>query len=149
MISFIEMGLLNSITPIFAALVLGGLIGLEREVHKKPAGLRTNMMICMAATVFTLLAKSIYSQDAESRVIQGVITGVGFLGAGALMHTSGNVHGMTTAATIWLVTSVGIACGMGRYDIAVVVTLLAISVLWGLSPLDKRLNKLTNDLSKK
>ena len=133
--------LLNDVGPITAALVLGGLIGLEREVHRKPAGLRTNIMICMAATVFTLLAESTYAEDAESRVMQGVITGVGFLGAGALMYTSGNVHGMTTAATIWLVTSVGISCGLKRYDIAIFVTILALAVLWGLSPLDKRLNK--------
>lgn len=150
MMLFMNVNILDDIAPIVAALVLGGLIGLEREVHRKPAGLRTNMMICMAATVFTLLAKSTYSDDSESRVIQGIITGVGFLGAGALMHTSGNVHGMTTAATIWLVTSVGIACGMERYDIAVIVTILALAVLWGLSPLDKRLNKnkLSGDIPK-
>ena len=131
----------SELVPLGIALVLGGLIGLEREIHKKPAGLRTNMMICMAATVFTLLCKSLHLADAESRVIQGIITGVGFLGAGALMHTQGNVHGMTTAATIWLVTAVGVACGLGRYQTAVITTLLALIILWGLSPLDKRLKK--------
>lgn len=133
---------MGSELPVLAvSLVLGGLIGLEREIHQKPAGLRTNMMICMAAAVFTLLCKSLQTGDAESRVIQGVITGVGFLGAGALMHTQGNVHGLTTAASIWLVTGVGVACGLGRYDIAVITTVLTLIVLWGLSPLDKRLKK--------
>lgn len=128
-------------TPIISAMLLGGLIGLERQLHHKPAGLRTNMMICMAAAVFTLLCKSEFSGDAESRVIQGIITGVGFLGAGALMHTQGNVHGMTTAATIWLVTGVGIACGLGRYEMAAVTTVLSLMILWGLSPLDRKLKK--------
>jgi putative Mg2+ transporter-C (MgtC) family protein len=132
---------LSEIVPLGTALVLGGLIGLEREIHRKPAGLRTNIIICMAATVFTLLCQSLPSPDAESRVIQGVITGVGFLGAGALIYTQGNIHGMTTAATIWLVTAIGIACGLGRYQTAVLTTILALAILWGLSPLDKRLSK--------
>lgn len=132
---------LSELVPLGTALVLGGLIGLEREIHRKPAGLRTNILICMAATVFTLLCQSFQTPDAESRVIQGVITGVGFLGAGALIYTQGNVHGMTTAATIWLVTAIGIACGLGRYQTAVLTTILALIVLWGLSPLDKRLSK--------
>lgn len=129
--------------PLTVAMLLGGLIGLERQMHRKPAGLRTNMMICMAATVFTLMCSSLDGSDASanSRVIQGIITGVGFLGAGALMHTQGNVHGLTTAATIWLVTGVGIACGLGRYQTAIATTLLTLVVLWGLSPLDRKLKQ--------
>jgi len=131
------------IAPLATAMALGALIGLERQMHRKPAGLRTNMMICMAATVFTLLCTSLAdgNANAEARVIQGIITGVGFLGAGALMHTQGNVHGLTTAATIWLVTGVGIACGLGRYHTAVLTTVLTLLILWGLSPLDKKLKK--------
>ena len=131
----------TDIAPLATSMVLGGLIGLERQLHRKPAGLRTNMMICMAAAVFTLLCRSLTGTDADSRVIQGVITGVGFLGAGALMHTQGNVHGLTTAATIWLVTAVGIACGLGRYETAAVTTILTLVVLWGLSPLDRKLKQ--------
>jgi putative Mg2+ transporter-C (MgtC) family protein len=131
----------SDVAPLATAMVLGGLIGLERQLHNKPAGLRTNMMICMAAAVFTLLCRSLGGADADSRVIQGVITGVGFLGAGALMHTQGNVHGLTTAATIWLVTAVGIACGLGRYETAAVTTIWTLVVLWGLSPLDRKLKQ--------
>lgn len=131
------------IVPLLASMALGGLIGLERQLHRKPAGLRTNMMICMAATVFTLLCVHLAGDDAnaQARVIQGIISGVGFLGAGALLHTQGNVHGLTTAATIWLVTGVGIACGLARYQTAVVTTVLTLLILWGLSPLDKKLKK--------
>lgn len=129
------------VVPLVTAIVLGGLIGLERQIHRKPAGLRTNMTICMAATVFTLLAAGFVEVDPQSRVIQGVITGVGFLGAGALLHTQGNVYGLTTAASIWLVTGVGIACGLGQYHIAVVATVLTLMVLWGISPLDKKIKR--------
>lgn len=129
------------VVPLAVALVLGGLIGLERQIHKKPAGLRTNMMICMAATVFTLLATGLADGHAQSRVIQGIVTGVGFLGAGALLHTQGNVYGLTTASSIWLVTGVGIACGLGQYHIAIVATMLTLIVLWGISPLDKKIKR--------
>jgi putative Mg2+ transporter-C (MgtC) family protein len=76
-----------------------------------------------------------------SRVITGIITGVGFLGAGALIHEGSGVHGLTTAASIWLVASVGIACGVGLYMLAAFVTLLALLVLVGLSPLTKTIKK--------
>ena len=116
--------------PILAAVVLGGIIGLEREIHHKSAGLRTNILICMGAAAFTLIAHHIsINTDAETRVIQGIITGVGFLGAGVLIHDRGNVHGLTTAATIWMVTAVGIACGARLYGIAIVVVIPGILVL--------------------
>lgn len=133
---------LQNIVPMLVALVLGAAIGLEREIHRKPAGLRTNMLICMGAALFTLIAKHIgINPDAETRIIQGVITGVGFLGAGVLIHQQGNVHGLTTAATIWLVTAVGIACGARLYGLSITATALAIIVLMGLSPMEKKMHK--------
>jgi putative Mg2+ transporter-C (MgtC) family protein len=128
--------------PIVVSMVLGGLIGIEREIHHKPAGLRTNMLICMGAAVFTLLAQHIgKNTDAESRIIQGVITGVGFLGAGVLMHEQGSVHGLTTAATIWIVTAVGIACGARAYGLAIAAVIPAILILIGLQPYELKLRK--------
>jgi putative Mg2+ transporter-C (MgtC) family protein len=133
---------LEYLTPILVSLVLGGLIGIEREIHQKPAGLRTNMLICMGAAVFTLIGKHIgISPDAESRVIQGVVTGVGFLGAGVLIHQQGNVHGLTTAATIWLVTAIGIACGAKLYGIAITTVIPAIIILLALHPFEQKLRK--------
>lgn len=133
---------LEYLTPILAALLLGGLIGIEREIHQKPAGLRTNMLICMGAAVFTLIGKHIsISPDAESRVIQGVVTGVGFLGAGVLMHERGSVHGLTTAATVWLVTAIGIACGARLYGIAIATVIPAIIILLSLHPFEQKLRK--------
>lgn len=129
--------------PYGLAVLLGGLIGLEREIHRKPAGLRTNILICLSAALFTHLALSISEEgfDSTSRILQGVITGVGFIGAGAVIRGSHEIHGITTAASIWLVTGVGIACGFGMYDAAVGATVIALIVLWGLSPLDRRLRK--------
>jgi putative Mg2+ transporter-C (MgtC) family protein len=128
--------------PILVAMLLGGIIGIEREIHHKPAGLRTNMLICIGAAAFTLIAQYIgKNTDAESRIIQGVITGVGFIGAGVLIHEQGSVHGLTTAATIWLVTVVGIACGARAYGIAIAVVIPTIVILIGLQPYEKKLRK--------
>lgn len=140
---FIEMVNWNQFIPYGLAVLLGGLIGLEREIHRKPAGLRTNILICLSAALFTHLALSISEEgfDSTSRILQGVITGVGFIGAGAVIRGSHEIHGITTAASIWLVTGVGIACGFGMYDVAVGATVIALIVLWGLSPLDRRLRK--------
>jgi putative Mg2+ transporter-C (MgtC) family protein len=130
------------LAPILVALVLGAIIGIEREIHQKPAGLRTNMLICMGAAVFTLIAKHISnSPDAESRIIQGVITGVGFLGAGVLMHQQGSIQGLTTAATIWLVTAIGIACGASLYVLAITAAITALVVLHGLQQVERKLRK--------
>lgn len=129
--------------PYGIAVVLGGLIGLEREIHHKPAGLRTNILICLAAALFTTIALSITggSVDSVSRLLQGAITGVGFIGAGAVIRDRAGIHGVTTAAGIWLVTGIGIACGFRMYDMAIGVTVIALVILWGLSPLDQRLRK--------
>lgn len=128
--------------PMLVALVLGAAIGLERELHRKPAGLRTNMLICMGAALFTIISKHMGANtDSETRIIQGVVTGVGFLGAGVLIHQQGSVHGLTTAATIWLVTAIGIACGTRLYCLSIVATILAILVLMGLNPIERKINK--------
>jgi putative Mg2+ transporter-C (MgtC) family protein len=137
----------SSLIPFGVSILLGGLIGLEREIHRKPAGLRTNILICLAAALFTHLGLSLSEQslDTTSRLLQGVITGVGFIGAGAVIRGSHEIHGITTAATIWLVTGIGIACGFGMYETAVGAAAAALIVLWGLSPLDRRLRYRQSD----
>lgn len=125
------------------SVVLGGLVGLERAFNAKPAGLRTNTLVCLGAAAFTMMSKHLLGENGAevSRVIAGVVTGVGFLGAGALIHEGSGVHGLTTAASIWLVASIGIACGVGLYMLAAFVTLLALLVLVGFSPLTKMIRK--------
>jgi putative Mg2+ transporter-C (MgtC) family protein len=130
----------NAFVPLLAAVVLSGIVGIEREIRRKPAGLRTNILIGLGAALFTSLAETMSGEDAAARIIQGIVTGVGFIGAGVLMRQDGSIHGTTTAATIWLVTGIGVACGMRCYETAGAVTVMALIILWGLSPLDKRIH---------
>ena len=131
----------SMLIPILVAAALGGVIGLEREIHHKTAGLRTMILICAGAALFTVIANRLGNQDGSMRIVQGVITGVGFIGAGTIIRDRANVHGITTAATIWLMTGIGIACGLNFYEIAVAATLLALITLAGLSPLDRKITR--------
>ena len=131
----------NAFVPMLAAVVLGSLVGLERELHQKAAGLRTIILISTGAALFVVVAGHFPDQNASTRIIQGVITGVGFIGAGTIIRDRAGVHGITTAATIWLMTGVGIACGLGMYEVAIGVTILTLVILGGLSPLDKKIHR--------
>ena len=114
------------------AALLGGLLGIERERKGKAAGVRTHMLVSMGAALFVLLASQGGMQDAElSRVLQGVIAGIGFLGAGTILKADeeSRVKGLTTAAGIWLTAAIGVAAGMGRESTAVLSTLLVLVVL--------------------
>jgi putative Mg2+ transporter-C (MgtC) family protein len=113
------------------ASVLGGVVGLEREFRNKPAGLRTNMLICLGATLFTVLSQEIAGQfDGDhTRIASQVIPGIGFIGAGAIMREGASVQGLTTAATIFVVASVGMAIGGGLYVTAAFTTLVTIIAL--------------------
>ena len=114
------------------ATALGAIIGFQRERAKKPAGLRTHILICLGAALFT--AASIYGFGPASdpaRVAAGVLVGIGFLGAGAIIRTGeGIVAGLTTAATIWAVAAIGLAAGAGLYVVAAVATVLILIVLY-------------------
>ena len=116
---------------IFIAAILGAIIGLERELHHKSAGLRTNILICIGAAVFTIISTQMVvgTNDSLTRIAAQIVTGVGFLGAGAIIQDRGGIHGLTTAATIWLDSSIGMACGAGLYSLAILTTVIAIFVL--------------------
>lgn len=114
------------------AAVLGGVLGYERERQGKAAGIRTHMLVAMGAALFVLVPQQGGMEIADmSRVIQGVVAGVGFLGAGAIIkqHTEENVQGLTTAAGVWMTAAIGIACGLGRETTAVLSALLAFGIL--------------------
>jgi putative Mg2+ transporter-C (MgtC) family protein len=114
------------------AAVLGGILGYERGRLGKTAGLRTHMLVCMGSAMFVLVPHLAGMPLADvSRVIQGVVAGIGFLGAGAIIKSeaSRDVRGLTTAASIWMTSAIGIACGLGRESIAVLATVLALIVL--------------------
>jgi len=118
------------------AALLGGVLGYEREHSGKAAGLRTHMLVAMGAALFVLVPNQAGMQiDDISRVIQGIVTGIGFLGAGTIIksRSQADVRGLTTAAGIWTTAAIGVACGLGREFTAVVSTVLAFVVL-GLLP---------------
>lgn len=132
----------HDLLSIVLAVILGGAIGAEREISGKAAGLRTNVLICLGAAVFTIISKQMAAGGPEgsvTRIAAQIVTGVGFLGAGAIIQDRGGVHGLTTAATIWLVASIGMACGARFYHLAVIATLIAVIVLIGLGRLGKPL----------
>ena len=114
------------------AALLGGLLGYEREMQGKAAGVRTHMLVALGAALFVLVPKEAGVSGADmTRVIQGVVAGVGFLGAGAIIKGGAeeSVKGLTTAAGIWLTAAIGIACGLGRESTAVLSALLAFAIL--------------------
>jgi putative Mg2+ transporter-C (MgtC) family protein len=123
------------------ATLLGGVIGLERELSGKPAGLRTNILICIGATLFTVVSIHMLpigqgGLDA-SRIPAQIVSGVGFIGAGAILHARGSVTGLTSAATIWVVAAIGMALGSGAYVEAVGTAALVMVVLWGLRSVER------------
>lgn len=116
---------------------LGAVIGLEREFRRKPAGLRTNMLIALGSALFTVLSIHLAQEGGTpDRISAQIVTGIGFLGAGAIMRSGTNVHGMTTAATIWVNAAVGMAAGAGEFTMAMVTTVLTLIVLAVLPPIE-------------
>ena len=129
----------QDVIAVVLAVALGSMIGWERERSGKAAGLRTNILICLGAAVFTILSKYMAGDgDSWTRVAAQVVSGVGFLGAGAIIQDRGGIQGLTTAATIWLVSSIGMACGAGYYVLAGLTTMIAMVVLVGVRALEKR-----------
>jgi putative Mg2+ transporter-C (MgtC) family protein len=119
------------------AAALGALIGLEREYRQKPAGLRTNILIAVGSALFTLMSTQLgHGAGTPDRVAAQIVTGVGFLGGGAILRSRTSVHGMTTAATIWVNAAIGMAAGAGEALIATVATLITLVVLVVLQPIE-------------
>lgn len=116
------------------AIALGGVVGLERELSGKPAGLRTNILICLGATIITdlsvVIAQSVPpNQGDPGRIAAQIVTGIGFIGAGTILRTRGAIHGLTSAATIWVVAAIGMLLGAGSFLAAAGTTALVMLVL--------------------
>jgi putative Mg2+ transporter-C (MgtC) family protein len=133
----------DDLISIILAALLGAGIGLERELSGKAAGLRTNLLICLGAAVFTIISREMATgaEGSVTRIAAQIVSGVGFLGAGAIIQDRRGVHGLTTAATIWLVASIGMACGGQFYVLAIVASLIAVLALIGLRKLSKHLER--------
>jgi len=131
-----------------AAVFLGGLIGLNRDLRHKPAGLRTHAMVALGSALAALfglkhLGDSPFDANAVSRVIQGILTGIGFLGAGVILRSEDgkHVHGLTTAATVWLVAVLGVGCGMGYWVPLLAATLFTFLTLLFGGSIEKALHR--------
>src|SRR5688572_1183758 len=129
------------------AIACGAAIGIERELHDKPAGLRTNMLICVGSTLITMVSISVALTYAQrqiniadpGRIAAQIVSGIGFLGAGTIIQARGSVHGLTTAATMWVVSAIGIAVGAGQYGEAIGTTVLVLVALLLLGKIEARL----------
>jgi putative Mg2+ transporter-C (MgtC) family protein len=121
---------LEMILRILLAAALGAVIGLQREMVGKPAGARTLGLISVGAAIFSVISTLSFPGGDPSRIAAGVVTGIGFLGAGAILHRHGGVEGLTTAATIWASAGIGLAAGAGLYIIAPSVTVIILIILF-------------------
>jgi putative Mg2+ transporter-C (MgtC) family protein len=123
--------LVSMVVRLVIAAALGGLLGLERESVGKPAGVRTHMLVALGAALLTLLITEEGSPSDVSRVMQGIAAGIGFIGAGTILkqRETGEVAGLTTAASIWLTAAVGVGAGAGRLYVVMVATLCALLIL--------------------
>jgi len=130
---------------LLAAAIFGAILGLEREIHGHQAGMRTHMLVALGSAAFTVL--SIYAFPASlgqgstdpSRISAQIVTGIGFLGAGAIIKYGINIRGLTTAASLWVVAAIGLAAGAGAYFVAAVSTAIALLALWPIHVLVQRL----------
>jgi putative Mg2+ transporter-C (MgtC) family protein len=120
---------LELVVRLILGFVLSGIVGLEREVSLKPAGLRTHVLVGLGSTLLTVLSTDAFPGSDPSRIAASIIVGIGFLGAGTILKTEEKVIGLTTAATLWIVASIGVATGAGFYVLAIVTTILAFCVL--------------------
>jgi len=124
------------------AAALGGMIGAERELRRKSAGFRTNILIAIGSALFTIMSISLSSDGGDpGRLAAQIITGIGFVGAGAILRTRGGVHGLTTAATIWVNAALGIAAGAGEYHLALIGGAITLVVLLILAPIEHSIER--------
>jgi putative Mg2+ transporter-C (MgtC) family protein len=135
---------LEMIERLLLAAIIGAALGLEREWRLKSAGLRTNILIGVGSAVFTVMSIAFAAgvQGADpGRIAAQIVTGVGFLGAGAIMRTDSGIHGLTTAATVWVNASLGVAAGAGAYHLALIGTVVTLAALLVLHPMEMALDR--------
>lgn len=143
---------LEMIIKLLLASLLGAIIGLEREVHGRPAGFRTHLLVSLGSCLFVIISIDLYRIYGNfsgvgpvgvdpGRIAAQVVTGIGFLGAGAIIREKASIRGLTTAACLWVAAAIGLSCGAGRYEPAIVVTILAFVSLLLLKKVENRLRR--------
>jgi putative Mg2+ transporter-C (MgtC) family protein len=131
------------VTRLLVAALLGAVIGLEREMKQKSAGLRTNILISVGAALFTVMSYEFAEGGTgdPARLAAQIVTGIGFLGAGAIMRHESGVRGLTTAATVWVNAAVGVAVGGGKYHLALIATGVTLAALLVLEPIERMIGR--------
>jgi putative Mg2+ transporter-C (MgtC) family protein len=143
------MDYLDIVLRLTASICVGGLIGLDRNLHGKPTGIRTLGLVCLGACVLTLAGADLQSGHGQSdpaavsRVIQGLVTGIGFLGSGVIIRESGSdrVRGLTTAASIWITAILGVLCGLGSWQIVAIALFLVFVLFVCGKPIERALHR--------
>jgi putative Mg2+ transporter-C (MgtC) family protein len=141
---------LPDIAPVLLAVVLGGAVGFEREIHGRPAGLRTHMLVCLASAMLIYASRRVPLELSESnaalkivmdpnRLAAGIVTGIGFLGASTVIRAGDIVRGITTGATVWYVAGLGVVIGQGEYKLAIASTIVVILVLAGVDRMSRKI----------
>ena len=130
------------IIKLIASIILGGAIGLERELRSKSAGFRTMILICLGATMYTLFSQYLGHRTSPDRLASNVVVGIGFLGAGVIFRSNSSVTGITTAATIWLTAALGVGIGIGWYSVAIAACVMMLIVLFLFSFMDQAIDRL-------
>ncbi len=136
---------LSPVGRLMLAALLGSLLGLEREWHRRTAGLRTNTLIALGSAAFTLVSIQMVARDGRgdaTRIVSMIVSGIGFLGGGAILRTRGSIRGLTTAAAIWVNAAIGMAVGAGFVVLAISVTLTALVVLTLLKRVEDKMDRM-------
>lgn len=137
---FDQFASLHCFIKLLMAAICGCIIGIEREVHRKSAGIRTNMMICLGATLYVIASEMILTTHGgnmdATRMAGQVVVGMGFIGAGAIIQSRGHIVGLTTAATLWVVAAIGVVIGMGFPVFGLIVTLFVVGILVGVGKIE-------------
>ena len=142
---------LEAVKRLLLAAALGAALGFEREWNQKDAGLRTNILITMGSALFTMMSIDLSASSGgdATRIAAQIVTGIGFLGAGAIMRTGGNIRGLTTAAMIWVNAAVGVAVGGGEYHLALIATAVTLIALLTFNRVERVIERLRSARAQK
>ena len=141
-INFYELLVSGDMLRLLLSILVGGLIGMEREMRDKAAGFRTMMLICTGATLFTTFSIKIAVNSDPARIAANIVSGIGFLGAGVIIQQGGQIKGLTTASTIWLVSALGVGIGVGYWSFVLYATAIILVILWGFPWLERKMENL-------